>query len=428
MGAIPFAISVHHFVSTVGDYAGVASIIGLALLVLLFFSQARETANLRDRAEESDEHIRQLETQLAYASRNVSQPTPAPAPAPAGVHRRAPAPAPATIGAATAGAAVASRAAGPPLPAIPAAPAGVGAPALSSATRLIPAGGEDAISIRATGAGAVAGTAAGTAAAAEGSDAGAGVVAPPEPPPSPPPSTAAGGANGGGSSRAAAGAAAATAGAAAAGGAAGSGKPPRQPAPPRPAGARSPQSGRRPAPEPQRPSRARGAALIAVGVLAVAGIVVALLVLTSGGTSSSQSSSASQLSNAPTGKHHRSAHGAAVKPSAVMVDVLNGTATANLAHDITEKLAGHGYKTGTPATATDQTQTATTVGYLHGHRAAALLVANSLDLGKASVQPVAAANEAVACPQTSSCTAQVIVTVGADLASSAATTTSAATT
>jgi LytR cell envelope-related transcriptional attenuator len=428
MGAIPFAISVHHFVSTVGDYAGVASIIGLALLVLLFFSQARETANLRDRAEESDEHIRQLETQLAYASRNVSQPTPAPAPAPAGVHRRAPAPAPATIGAAAAGAAVASRAAGPPLPAIPAAPAGVGAPALSSATRLIPAGGEDAISIRATGAGAVAGTAAGTAAAAEGSDAGAGVVAPPEPPPSPPPSTAAGGANGGGSSRAAAGAAAATAGAAAAGGAAGSGKPPRQPAPPRPAGARSPQSGRRPAPEPQRPSRARGAALIAVAVLAVAGIVVALLVLTSGGTSSSQSSSASQLSNAPTGKHHRSAHGAAVKPSAVMVDVLNGTATANLAHDITEKLAGHGYKTGTPATATDQTQTATTVGYLHGHRAAALLVANSLDLGKASVQPVAAANEAVACPQTSSCTAQVIVTVGADLASSAATTTSAATT
>ncbi|HXO07863.1 MAG TPA: LytR C-terminal domain-containing protein, partial [Solirubrobacteraceae bacterium] len=217
-------------------------------------------------------------------------------------------------------------------------------------------------------------------------------------------------------------------GAAAAGGAGGSGRPPRQPAPPRPAGPRPPQSGRRPAPEPQRPSRARGAALIAVGVLAVAGIVVALLVLTSGGTSSSQSSSASQLSNAPTGKHHRSAHGASVKPSAVMVDVLNGTATANLAHDITEKLAGHGYKTGTPATATDQTQTATTVGYLHGHRAAALLVANSLDLGKASVQPVAAANEAVACPQTSSCTAQVIVTVGADLASSAATTTSAATT
>ena len=212
MGAIPFAISVHHFVSTVGDYAGVASIIGLALLVLLFFSQARETANLRDRAEESDEHIRQLETKLAYASRNVSQPTPAPAPAPAGVHRRAPAPAPAAIGAAAAGAAVASRAAGPPPPAIPAAPAGVAAPALSSATRLIPAGGEDAISIRATGAGAVAGTAAGTAAAAEGSDAGAGVLAPPEPPPSPPPSTAAGGANGGGSSRAAAGVAAAGAG------------------------------------------------------------------------------------------------------------------------------------------------------------------------------------------------------------------------
>jgi hypothetical protein len=163
-------------------------------------------------------------------------------------------------------------------------------------------------------------------------------------------------------------------------------------------------------------------------VILVAAIVVALLVLTSSGTSSSQSSSASQRSNASTGKHHRGGQPAALKPSAVTVDVLNGTSTANLAHDVTQQLAGKGYKTGTPATATDQTQTATTVGYLRGHRAAAALVANALDLGKGSVQPVDQANEAVACPQTSSCTAQVIVTVGADLASSAATTTSAVST
>jgi hypothetical protein len=164
-------------------------------------------------------------------------------------------------------------------------------------------------------------------------------------------------------------------------------------------------------------------------VIAVAAIVVVLLVLTSGGTSSSHSNTGSQISNAGSAKHHRGGHGAgAVKPSAVMVDVLNGTSTPNLAHDITQRLANAGYKTGTPATATDQTQTSTTVGYMHGHRAAALLVAKSLDLGKGSVQPVAQANEAVACPQTSSCTAQVIVTVGADLASSAGTTTSAAST
>jgi hypothetical protein len=166
---------------------------------------------------------------------------------------------------------------------------------------------------------------------------------------------------------------------------------------------------------------------VAGGVIAVAAIVVALLVLTSGGTSSNHANSASQISNAGSGKHHHAAH-AALTPSGVTVTVLNGTATPNLAHDITERLDGHGYKTGTPATATDQTQTATTVGYLPGHRAAALLVAKSLDLGKGSVQPVAQANEAVACPQASSCTAQVIVTVGADLASSAATTTSAAST
>jgi hypothetical protein len=166
-------------------------------------------------------------------------------------------------------------------------------------------------------------------------------------------------------------------------------------------------------------------------VIAVAAIVVVLLVLTSGGTSSKHSNTGSQISNAGSAKHHRGGHSAgaaALKPSAVMVDVLNGTSTPNLAHDITQRLANAGYKTGTPATATDQTQTSTTVGYLRGHRPAALLVAKSLDLGKGSVQPVAQANEAVACPQTSSCTAQVIVTVGADLASSADTTTSAAST
>ncbi len=50
MGAIPYALSVTHFVNSVGAKAGFAAIIGLALLVLLFFAQMRETASLRDRA------------------------------------------------------------------------------------------------------------------------------------------------------------------------------------------------------------------------------------------------------------------------------------------------------------------------------------------------------------------------------------------
>src|ERR1700749_4969583 len=141
MGAISFAISVHHFVSTVGADAGFAAIIGLAILILLFFSQARETSSLRRRADESEEHARELELQLAQLSRGTPQAAPAAptvAPAQARVRRtRVPRAAPgAAIGAAAAcvaGGAVASRSAGPASPRIPVAPAGVGAPALSSA-------------------------------------------------------------------------------------------------------------------------------------------------------------------------------------------------------------------------------------------------------------------------------------------------------
>ena len=78
MGAIPFALSVHHFVSTVGADAGFAAIIGLAILVLLFFAQARETATLRERAEESEEHVRQLELRGSAAALRRSGVAPAP--------------------------------------------------------------------------------------------------------------------------------------------------------------------------------------------------------------------------------------------------------------------------------------------------------------------------------------------------------------
>ena len=99
--------------------------------------------------------------------------------------------------------------------------------------------------------------------------------------------------------------------------------------------------------------------------------------------------------------------------------VLNGTSTSNLAHDVSLKLTNAGYKPGTIATATDQTQTATTVGYpTRSERAAALIVARSLNLGSTAIVPVTSSNLAVACPQ-AACTAQVVVTVGSDLASAA---------
>src|SRR5436305_12713214 len=106
MANFPLALSVHHFVSSVGADAGFAAIVGLAILVLLYFAQARETSSLRDQSVSASERVAELERRLAQlgsaTGRPVSQPEPAEQPAPAA--------------------------------AIPAAPAGVAAPALASAT------------------------------------------------------------------------------------------------------------------------------------------------------------------------------------------------------------------------------------------------------------------------------------------------------
>jgi hypothetical protein len=67
-------------------------------------------------------------------------------------------------------------------------------------------------------------------------------------------------------------------------------------------------------------------------------------------------------------------------------------------------------------TATDQTRTSTTVGYLPGHRRDAQAVASTLKLSSGSVAAVDPNTQAVACPPPAACTATVIVTVGADLA------------
>src|SRR5581483_9110084 len=137
----------------------------------------------------------------------------------------------------------------------------------------------------------------------------------------------------------------------------------------------------------------------------------------SGGGSSTQSSStATQNANAAS-RNAQSRRGAAVVPSSVTVAVLNGTSTSNLAHDVGQRLGAAGFKEGNLATAADQTQTATVVGYMPGHKAAALLVAKSLKLGPASVQPVDQSNRAVACPGSTPCSAKVVVTVGSDLES-----------
>src|SRR5436305_10940793 len=121
MDSLPLGLSVHHFVNSVGAEVGFASLIAVAILVLLYFAQARETATLRARADDAGLRVQELEAQVAELSDQVAA-----LPAEISVSR-APgprvAPAPSTVPAAL-------------VP--PSAPAGMAAPALAAATRLIP--------------------------------------------------------------------------------------------------------------------------------------------------------------------------------------------------------------------------------------------------------------------------------------------------
>ena len=411
MSVLVPALSVTHFINSVGSKAGFASIIGLAILVLLYFAHARETASLRDQLAESAQRTAALEARLSQLLRSQT-PAPPQQPAP-GTARPSPAasPPPAArpaVAAATAGAspgpgaAPANPATPPPAampiaPAVaaaaapaarvaspgpvaapgtavaepPVAPAGVGAPPLRDATRLIP-------------------------------DAPVAAPSGPAPQATPPPSTAAAGGNG-----VSAAARQPT-------------QPPAGTAPPRVrigAGAQPP---RRHAPPtravaPAAPSRRRNVLLAAIGLLFVAGVIAVLLVVTSsGGSSSSASSNAAQTSNAPA-THHSAAKpkAAGFNPASVTVAVLNGTPTAGRAHRVAQKLQASGYKLGRVATATDQTHTATVVAYLPGFRTDAVRVAALLKLGPASAAPIDPSTQALACPAGSPCTA--VVTVGTDL-------------
>ncbi len=395
MASIPFAFSVHHFINSVGAYAGFAAIIGLAVLVLLYFAQARETSSLREQLYEAAQRTQMLENRLTQLSRMPAAP---PVQAQPGVPARpvgAPAAVPAAAGAA-AGVATAGAATARAIPDI-GAPAGVGAPALTAATKLIPAGAV------------VAG-----AEAFHGAEPDLTTVG------SPAPATVAGGANGH-ATVAPPPIDAATSGQRGATDPGTMAPPPRVQIRP---GASAVPPGRRPAPPSRKspkqgPSIARRVLAGLLALLVIAGVVVALLVLTSNNNNtntSTQAANKSKTTSTATNSRHRTAQPAAFSPSSVTVSVLNGTATAQLAHRVATKLAGFGYKEGTVATAADQTRTATVVAYLPGRQRDALAVAKSLKLGPASVQPIDQSTQAVACPPGTACSAGVVVTVGSDLA------------
>jgi len=384
MGSIPYAFSVHHFISSVGSDAGFAAIIGLALLILLYFAHARETASLREQLYEWTQRAQQLEARVAQLSNQLTS---------LSVQRAQAEARPVPAGARVAPSPLAQTRTGAPAPVLAGAPAGVAAPALTAATKLIPTV----------------------------------PVPPPIAPPapatpipgvelpldatavvSPPPVTVAGGSNGSGYDHF-------------------DGEPVsagRAAPPPRVhirSGTQPP--GRRPGVpprgQPHRATRSRGRRAIAVVlvVVAAAAVVAGLVALTSsGGSQPKVASHKGHSRNAAAARHRAAAALAPVNPSSVTVAVLNGTATTGLAGRVSLKLTGAGYKPGTVATAADQTHASTIVAYMTGQRRDALAVAASLKLGQASVQPVDQSTQSVACPPPAACIADVIVTVGADLA------------
>jgi hypothetical protein len=170
-------------------------------------------------------------------------------------------------------------------------------------------------------------------------------------------------------------------------------------------------------------SRVRRIVLPLIGLALVAAVVVVLLSVTGGASTKSNTTASRQQHKAGV---RRRARPAPFNPAAVTVAVLNGTSTYHLALAIANELAGRGYTEGTTANAFPQTQTTTVVGYLPGDRTDAEQVAKALNLSPTAVQAAAqsAVQSCAAGPtpsgsttQSTSCQANVIVTVGSDLAS-----------
>jgi LytR cell envelope-related transcriptional attenuator len=440
-------LSVHHFISQVGDYVGFAAIVAVAIMVLLLFAHARETADLRRRAEDAEDELALLHEQVQWlrgaqqSAGGAQQPATAPppgaataaaaaaagaravpppgaTPTPAAASGRSVATAGATAAMATA--AQGSSSAGAPTPApaaagravpvVPAAPVGVGAPALSSATKLIPPTDDElravaaAAAVREAGSGSPAPS--GAAAQAESGSADA-----------PPPATVAAGRNGNpppGRGGVAA-------------------PPPRGGGgrPGQPAGAVSPR--RNYASNGERSGGRRTGRLLAglatLLVIAIAVVVVVLVVGNKNSSSGDHASGATAPSHASKGAHKGAKHGKGgnvaavnVDPTSVTVSVLNGTMTTNLAADVSNKLTAKGFQAGSTGNAVDQSMSTTVVGYVPSAQNAkddAYAVAHTLGLKQNAVKPVSSANQTVACSGETNCPDQVIVTVGADLNSDA---------
>jgi LytR cell envelope-related transcriptional attenuator len=452
MTALPLALSLSSTFTKIGAIAAFAALLGIALLSLLVFSQAREIKRLREWAGRAPERAADMEQRVSAAAASrlqQGQPQAVQAVRPAPVAASAVGPATRVAGAPVAGAPpgqavtaagvpVAPAVPGVPLPPQPAQPSTVaqpqpvpaGSPALPAGqgAPLTPASPPPA-AVPAQPASAPVGapaSAAGAAApsrpAAEGTPAGT-----PNPRP-PAPATAA-----------AAAAAAVT-----------PAVTPRAPAPPRPSApaateGQPPQAAARRPPAPAAPAAVRRAdarapilaearrsnyvaersprrkvLLIAGGLVAIAAVVAVVALTVLGGSSGKKASTSSLTTTAakhgskvPRKAAHKTAsthvNTPAVSPAETTVAVLNATEAEGLAHRTAEQLQQSGYSQAAALSGKPPgSGQVSVVEYASGHKAEAEGVAHSAEVTQ--VQPMESAVAALAS------SANVVLIVGEDKA------------
>ncbi len=443
MTALPLALSLSSSFTQVGALAAFAALVGIAVMSLLFFSQARELKRLREWADAEPERAAEREQRLSAAVALRIQRATAPLARP--VARAAVAAAPATR--------VAKEA--PALALLPAAPAIVGtgkatpeaAEALQSEAPVVALAPADTQAEQSPSeqVPAVAAVAAGATAVAAGA-----VEGPPRspaPPPPPPVAPAAPPVRRSEPERAA------VVDREAVPVAAGRGAAPE--APPTDAretggrertaaggrerasvGARGggdarSQGGRRvtrrartgPPPGPpflrEQPRRGSRLPLLLVGAAVVAIVVVLVVVLGSGGSSPSTSrgTNANLTSSTTSQARHTSstatqsseASAPATNPAETRVVVLNATETAGLAHRLSGNLQQGGYALAEALAGTPAARSTSVVQYTAGHRTDAEHVAQTLEISQ--VQPLEASVATLASGAT------VVVIAGQDKSS-----------
>jgi hypothetical protein len=420
-----------------GSYAGLAAILGLAVLSLLYFAQAREVKRLREWAGRAPERAAEIETRVTQdAQRKVvaepiqpAQPRPAAVPAtPAGAKAAAAPPAvvapgtataaPAAAGTAGAAATAAQATVVTPPPAKPGTPAA--APGTNGATGTPDKPAEKTDGQKADGDKPAEKTDGDKPAEKAAQKPGDKPAATPQP--------------------AAAAAAASTAPPAATPAPAPTAPATQTPTPaptpaPAPAPAARPQPAvplRAPATSATIPPRtAAGAArrrggpeesvehsrrtplLIAGGVLAL--VVIAVLAITQlgGNDTKTPANRIAEPGSAPvqtsTGSGSGTKQAAVLPRRSTTVAVLNGTTVPGLAASIATKIENSGYAKGSVKDAPDQTRSASVVQYAPNRRREALGVARVMGIGADAVQPIDPSTRVVAGND-----AIVVVTVGAD--------------